>query len=441
MTAGLVRHEGMRHTCLLPVLLSLLVSVAVIPVSGQEVAPSPHAEHQHAGHEMPSSMLFSVREASGTAWLPDTTPMYGIHRQLGSWQVMGHGNLFLQFLHESGDRGDDQGGSINWAMGMARRELGGGRLGLRGMLSLEPWTISGCGYPDLLATGELCDGDSIHDRQHPHDLFMELAVEYERHLAGSLRWHAYAGLAGEPALGPVAYPHRLSAMPNPLAPIAHHWLDATHITYGAVTAGVSGRRWKVEASAFNGREPDEHRTDFDFGALDSFSGRLWFVPTPSWALQVSAGRLREAEVAHAGDTRTDVDRVTASATYHRSATNSLWATTVAWGRNSEQGVSSNALLAETSATWRERDTVFGRFEVGGKSAHDLDVAETDELFTVAKVQAGYTRYFRAWHGLQPGVGGSVSVGVVPQSLEVAYGSRANLGFGLFVTLRPAMHKM
>ena len=106
----------------------------------------------------------------------------------------------------------------------------------------------------------MCEGDTIHDRQHPHDLFMELAADYDRPLRGSLRWQVYAGLAGEPALGPISFPHRASAIANPVAPIAHHWLDATHITFGLVTAGVYDRRWKGELSLFNGREPDEERT-------------------------------------------------------------------------------------------------------------------------------------------------------------------------------------
>ena len=214
----------------------------------------------------------SAREGSGTSWLPDSSPMYAVHVQRGAWMLMAHENAFLQFLHESGRRGDDDAGSINWFMGMAQRNAGRGHLGLRGMLSLEPWTIRGCGYPDLLASGEQCHGDAIHDRQHPHDFAMEIAAEYDAPLTGTTRWQVYGGPSAEPALGPVAYPHRVSAMPNPIAPIAHHWLDATHVSFGVVTGGVYGQRWKLETSAFNGREPDENRKDFDFGALDSVSG-------------------------------------------------------------------------------------------------------------------------------------------------------------------------
>ena len=385
--------------------------------------------------------LFPTREASGTAWLPDTTPMYGLNWDVGAWQLMGHGNVFAQFLYESGDRGSDQLGSINWIMLMARRAVGSGRIGLRGMFSIEPWTIRGCGYPDLLATGEVCESEVIHDRQHPHDLFMELAADYERPIRGPLQLQLYGGLAGEPALGPVAYPHRLSALPNPIAPISHHWMDASHITFGVVTAGVSTKRWKAETSIFNGREPDAHRTGIDFGPWDSISGRLWFLPSSKWALQISAGHLEEAEAGHDAAARVDVTRMTASATYHRrSSDGGMWASTVAWGRNTALGESSHLLLGESTLVLSERHAWFGRAEIGGKSPHELDVPGDDEIFTIAKLQGGYSRYFVPKRGLQPGVGAHFSLGFVPAALETTYGGRANLGGGIFITLRPASHQ-
>jgi YHS domain-containing protein len=408
-----------------------------------QTTPAP-AEQQHEGHTAPAAaqeghdMAAMAREGSGTSWLPDESPMYAIHAQKGSWMLMFHENAFLQYLHESGTRGDDQAGSINWVMGMAQRPAGPGKLGLRGMFSAEPWTIRGCGYPDLLASGERCDGEPIHDRQHPHDLFMELAASYDAPLKGATRWQVYAAPAGEPALGPVAFPHRLSAMPSPLAPISHHWMDATHISFGVLTGGVYGHRWKAEASAFNGREPDEDRAGFDFGALDSVSGRFWFLPTSKLALQVSVGQLTEAEPSETGGPGTDVTRATASATYHSAFRDKgIWATTIGWGRNAEPGHASNALLLESSLTFSDRDSWYGRFEAVGKSAHDLVVAESGEDFTVAKLQGGYTRYLPAWNGFQPGLGGGMSLGVVPESLKAAYGSRTNFGFALYLTLRPA----
>jgi hypothetical protein len=390
--------------------------------------------HEHQGSAMPGMS----REGSGTSWLPDESPMYVIHKTTGPWMLMFHENLFVQFLYESGLRGSDQFGSVNWGMGMAQRSLGRGKLGLRGMFSAEPLTIRGCGYPDLLASGERCDGEPIHDRQHPHDVFMEFSASYDAPLAGQARWQLYLAPAGEPALGPVAFPHRVSAMASPLAPISHHWLDATHISFGVVSGGVYSHRWKVEGSVFNGREPDEHRADFDFGRLDSVSGRLWFLPTPRLAFQVSIGQLTEAEPAHHDGPPIDVRRATASMTYHHPLEDSsLWATTIAWGNNSESDESSNALLFETTLALRDRDTWYGRAEIAGKNAHDLAIADSDEQFTVAKVQAGYTRYLRRFGAFQPGVGGGVSLGIVPETLKNDYGSRANVGAAVYLTLRPA----
>lgn len=390
-------------------------------------------------------MLFSGRDGSGTSWLPALTPMYAWQRNAGQWQLMAHANVFLQYLEEYAEehRGSSQFGSINWVMGMARRPLGAGRFGIQTMLSAEPATISGCGYPDLLATGEFCDGDSIHDLQHPHDLVMELAADYERPFAGYLRWQLYAGLAGEPALGPVAFPHRLSAMPNPIAPIGHHWLDATHITYGVITSGISTERWKIEGSVFNGREPDEDRSDLDLARTDSFSGRLWLAPTPSLAIQFSAGHLKDAEPGHDSDGQpVDVDRVTASVHYHRQmGAASYWATTLAWGRNLEEGQATHAGLLESNLTIDDRHTFFGRAETAGKAAHDLDVHEIDDVFTVGKLQLGYTRYFRPWRGFTPGLGGVFSASIVSPYLAPRYGGRVSPGIGVFLTVRPGAHRM
>ena len=420
--------------------IALFLASSAMAQEHQHAQPPQEAAHQHE-----TGSLFAPHEGSGTSWLPHTSEMHALHARRGPWELMFHANAFVQLLHEAAnaDRGATQAGSINWMMGMARRTVGVGTLGLRGMVSLEPATIRGCGYPDLLATGEVCDGESIHDRQHPHDFLMEVAAEYQRPLKGSLWWQIYGGLSGEPALGPVAYPHRSSAMPNPIAPIGHHWLDASHITFGVVTTGVFTSRWKAEASLLNGREPDEDRWDFDLAALDSVAGRFSFAPTDDLVVQVSGGRLNEAEAGEGTLPRVDVSRLTASVTHHRAAgSGTFWATTLAWGRNDEAGTATHALLAETSVTLAQRDVWFGRLEIAGKEAHDLHAEEFgDEVFTVGKVQAGYTRYLAMARGWHVGAGGHVSAAFVPEILKPRYGSRANLGVGFFLTLRPALHMM
>lgn len=381
-----------------------------------------------------------ARDASGTAWLPDRTPVFAFHGSTRSWHWMVHQNLFVQYINDGGARGDDHVGSINWVMGMAQRQAAGGALTLRGMASIEPLSTGECGYPTLLATGESCNGAPLHDRQHPHDLFMELGAQYQRELPRGFAYQLYGALAGEPALGPVAFPHRASAFPNPLAPMSHHWLDSTHVTYGVVTAGLYQRRWKAEASLFNGREPDENRYDLDLAAMDSYSGRVWFLPNERWAFQFSAGHLREAELELESGLRRDVDRITASMTYHHGAESGpFWATSVAWGQNREDGQTTNALLAESSYTMTRFDTVFARGELNEKSAHDLVLPDhhDERVFTVGKLQAGYVRHLGEWSSLVPGVGASVSLSFVPRGLEALYGGRAKAGVAVFFSLRPA----
>jgi hypothetical protein len=445
----------MRRSLAAAVLAACLTASAATAAAqdGQDTS-TPHRQHQHSTSD--AVALFPPREASGTAWLPDETPMYGIHRAARGWQVMFHGAVFGQYLYEPGDKhrtggfANHQASSVNWFMAMARRGAGKGRLGLRAMLTVEPWTVGDCGFIDLLATGEMCEGDTIHDRQHPHDLFMEVAADYERPLRGSLRWQVYGGLAGEPALGPAGFPHRVSAMLNPVAPISHHWLDSSHITFGLITTALYDHRWKAEMSVFNGREPDDGREDIDLGPLDSVSGRLTLMPTPRWAVQISAAHLTEAEAEFPPEPRSDVARMTASATYHRLTATLVWATTMAYGLNSgpeiiPEGVvdlMTHAVLMETSVTVRERDNWFGRLEIAGKPGHDLHVHEAPAtIFTVGKLQAGYVRQLTVWKGLTTGIGGTASLAFVPEALVSHYSRRASPGFGVFVSLRPSRHVM
>jgi hypothetical protein len=213
------------------------------------------------------------------------------------------------------------------------------------------------------------------------------------------------------------------------------------MAFGVATAGVYGSRWKAEASVFNGREPDERRWDFDFAPLDSYAARFWFLPSSQWALQVSGGHLNEAENASIGLPRIDVDRVTASATFHRTTLEQTWwATTIGWGRNAEHGDQpTQAVFGETSVTFRDRDALYGRVEWSQKTLHDLAVFAPGVLY-LAKLQVGYTRYTAPRHGWRPGIGGSVSTGIVSPALAPEYGGRANIGASLYVTMRPAIHE-
>jgi hypothetical protein len=437
-------------------LAACIASLACPTVArAQETPPAkPPDVHEHVA--VTATALTPTREATGTAWLPEATPMYGVHRPWRGWDLRLDGVVFVQALYEPGDRhrtggaANRQGGSANWGMFMARRNAGAGRFGVRTMVSAEPWTVRDCGSLSFLATGEVCDGDTIHDRQQAHDLLMELAVDYDRPLRGGWRWQVYAGLAGEPALGPPGYLHRGSATNNPLGPITHHWLDSAH-AFGVVTVGVHNRRWKAEASAFNGREADESRADLDLGAFDSVAGRVSFLPNARLAVQVSAARMREVRTEFPFADQDPVVRFTTSAVYHVPlARNGIWATTVAYGasRVREEVIgdrleaTNSAALVDSSVTLSGRHTLFGRAEIAGMPAHHLHAHEYfASVFAVGKMQIGYVRHLNARKGLVPGIGGAFAISVVPPELASRYSGRTAPGVGVFLSLKAARHGM
>src|SRR3954451_10498631 len=275
--------------------IAMLVALCGTAAPGQELS-LPHA-----------------REGSGTSWMPDASPTYAHHFMAGEGELMLHYDVAVGYDDQWSDRGSRRVASTNWAMGMASHPLLGGDLTLRAMLSLEPATLGGeKQLPLLLQSGKTYGGAPLHDRQHPHDFFMETAAIWRRPLGEAVGLELYAAASGEPALGPTAFMHRTSAMLNPFPPIGHHWQDSTHISFGVLTAGVYTRFAKLEGSVFHGREPDENRWDFDFGALDSWSARLSVNPTQETSLQVSYGFLKSPEALRPAE---NLHRATASITW------------------------------------------------------------------------------------------------------------------------------
>ena len=367
-----------------------------------------------------------TREASGTAWQPELAPHIGLHKVSGSWTLMLHGSVDLVLDDQGGPRGDEKFFSNNMVMGMAQRPVGPGTLGLRGMVSLEPATIGKEGYPLLLQTGETADGEThLIDRQHPHDLFMELAASYSIS-SGHNSLFLYGGLPGEPALGPPAFMHRFSGMAIPLAPITHHWLDSSHITYGVVTLGGVLGSVKLETSAFRGREPDENRYDIESPKLDSYSFRASWNPSPAWALQASRGRLESPEQL---EPDVDVDRTTVSAIHAADWGRGHWEWMLAWGRNENRpGPTLDAVSLESAMRLEDKHTIFARAEYAEKNElfHEEDPRD-GEVFEVGQFSAGYRFDFWRSQGVAVGIGVLGSVSVVPSSIEDEYGDNPTSG--------------
>jgi hypothetical protein len=391
----------------------------------QETAPAPMDHSMHADQEpvLPTP-------GSGTALLPAAEGgMRGVHLATGDWMVMAHASAMLAYTDQGGPRGDDQAYTGSMGMLMARREFSGGaRLTFTGMWSLDP--INGQrGYPNLFAAGETANGRPLVDRQHPHDLFMELSARVDVPLAEGLTGFVYGGPVGEPALGPSAFVHRRSARYLPLSPITHHWFDSTHVTYGVVTAGLATRGLQLEGSAFRGREPDEKRWDIEAPALDSWSLRATLNPSPNWTLQLSHGRLEQPEPQHSG---ADERRTTASVHYARSSFSAMLGFAA---KERVPGDTLTAWLAEANWDLSRRHSLFGRIEnvATDELFPDHDDPLHDRRFRVTRFEAGYAWRTRLNKGVELALGGALAAYAKPRALDAAYG-RAPLSYTVFARL-------
>ena len=391
---------------------------------------------EHAGHDVAMTGALGsyaiTREASGTAWQPDASQHEALHVASGGWTLMAHGVLNLVYDHQAGPRGDDKAFASGMLMGMARRPLGNGTVQFKAMLSPDP-LMGKSGYPLLLASGETANGtDRLVDRQHPHDLFMELSASVSQDIGSNSSVFLYGGLPGEPAFGPPAFMHREAILDSPEAPISHHWLDSTHISFGVLTGGIVLDRVKLEVSRFNGREPDQHRWDIETGPLDSTSVRLSWNPTRTLSLQGSWGHFTDAEQLEPG---VDQKRWSASALWaDEIATGWKGAATLAWGRKTIEHHKDDAYVAEASLKhggW----TLFGRGEITENRELVQDPEDHGPAFTVGKISLGAVRDFRIAEHLSLGAGGLFSVNFVHDALESLYGGSHPTGAMGFVRLK------
>jgi hypothetical protein len=368
--------------------------------------------------------MYLMRLASGTSQNPQAAPMPMIMTHLGSWQTMFMGQAFIVDTQQTGPRGADKFYSANTFMAMAQHSVGEkATFEVELMLSLEPATITGERYPELFQTGESAYGHSLIDAQHPHDFIMALAFHYTRQVAEHTLVDLYFAPVGDPALGPVAFPHRASAAEIPQAPLSHHWQDSTHIAYEVVTGGISHDKFRVEASGFYGTEPGENRWTIETGPINSWSARAWYFPSANWAAQVSVGRLTHPEALQPGD----VVRSTASLSYSRGGSS----TSFIWGRNHDTATHRdlNSYLIESVVPIARKNFITGRAELVDKD--ELSVAG---IYRIGAYVIGYTRDVLTMAHAAAGLGANFTAYSMPGSLDRVYGNHP-VAVNVFLRLR------
>lgn len=416
--------------------LASLTALAPTAAMADDAMPGMAGSHAMTAMSVMPLGLPMTRHGSGTAWQPDATPLFAHHTMADGWMLMLHYDLAAGYDDQGSARGDRMPILLGWVMGMAAHGLSGGELELRAMLSPELAT-GRRGYPLVLQSGEEVGGQPLHDRQHPHDIFMELAATYAHAVSDDLALELYVAPSGEPALGPVAFPHRAYALYDPIAPLGHHWEDSSHISFGVITAGAYTRHVKLEGSWFNGREPDEDRYDIDLHVPDSGSARLTVNPSASWSAQVSYGYLTAPELLEPG---VNIQRVTASATYAGAPAGHQLGATLVLGRNMpSKGPSTNASLLESSVGVAGGLVAFGRIEWLSKTGADLGLspADADRVFAFGTFSLGAIYELPAWRGVVAGVGARGTIDVVGDALEPSYGTRTPLGGFVYLAVHPA----
>jgi hypothetical protein len=394
------------------------------------------------------------RLGSGTSWLPDVSPMFAAHRPAAGWTLMLHGAAFGQYDHQATQQGDTQLGLTDWEMLMAFHGLAGGIVRVNVMTSLQPLVDGPRGYPELLQTGGIYNGGRLVNRQHPHELFGELAAAYDHSFMSNLATSLYVAAAGEPALGPVAFMHRPSGADDPFAPLGHHWQDASHESFGVVTAGIYSRQAKLEGSVFNGRDPDAYHLNLDYSGakLDSYSGRLTVLPSAHTSLSAWGGYLFDHDRL---DTPVGMQRYGVSALIGGEGMGGRsWSDALVWGLNIHHHGSrehnhdptvvpksyhlSSSVLVESSLDVSSHLVVYGRVEQVQKTADDLGFLGGDALqqFNIRAVSLGATRELAERAGASLGLGVRGAVNLLPETLRLTYGTRTPLGFAVFLRLRP-----
>jgi hypothetical protein len=401
----------------------------------------PGMNHQTA-HNKPVSLIDVLEHHAtpGTDAQPASTPSGMLMTDWHGWRLMLHGEAFLNDIQQSAPRGADKLFSTNWIMPMAQHKFGHGTFTFKAMLSFEPASITQQRYPELFQQGETAFGRPIVDGQHPHDLVSELAVTYDYKVSDKTLLSFYAAPMGDPAMGPIAYPHRNSASEDPLAPLSHHLQDSTHVANDVITVGMTHHSIRLEASGFHGREPDENRWNIDSGGIDSWSTRVTVNPASNWSLQYSIAQLHSPEALAPGD---DIRRMTASVAYNRPIAGGNWASLLAWGRNQslEDGNVGNGYLLESTLNFFMRNYVWTRIESADRT-NELLLGENSEPpgfqeHYVTRVQAytaGYDREIGHIPHLSTAIGGQVTWYGVPDVLKPAYGAHP-VGVVLFLRLR------
>ena len=343
--------------------------------------------------------------------------------------VMVHGSSFFNQTFEEGARGQNAFAVPNMLMTDIGQSVGDHQyINLDFMGTIEKWSFPKAGYPELLQIGEQRDdGSPFIDDQHPHSSPIMGLTLSDTISFGVGKNHAKVWFAprGESTDGPVAFMHRATGVVNPDAPLGHHiGQDVGHISSTVVGASIFVGDTTIEASSFNGTEPDPMKVDLPIGALNSYAARLTEQFSRHFYAMASAAFVKSPD-----PNEPDLDHLWrySASIYGETQIDEGWSLseTLIWGliNNFDHSSSLNS-FADEFLLRKDACSFWGRLEILQRTPSELAVINTDDMNRGRWVTAatfGYTHRLAEWGDAELGLGGSLTKDFLPPEFESAYG--------------------
>ena len=378
------------------------------------------------------------RDASGTAWQPDASPLNAVHFMSDDWMFMVHGLVFAGWDDQSSTRrGNNLFMSTNWGMLMAQRELAGGELTLRRCCRSSPRrsdaaAIRCCCRAARRWAASRCTTASIRTTLHGARRALPPRAQRRRRRRALPRARRASRRSVRPASRTGARRWAIRSRRSATTGRTRR-TSASAWSRAACSRGFG----KLEASWFNGREPDANRWDLDLREprLVLRSGSPRIRPT-NWSLQISGGRLHSPEQPRARGRSDSSDRL-GDLRPRRLRRRQL---------GDDRGLR-RELAAGRAADLRSAARVEPRARraphaVRARRVRAQDRARpgrsasraTDNRYGTAQTTLGYLYDFAPVWSVVPGLGAAFTVDYLGHDLERFYGERVGYGFMVFARL-------
>ena len=439
----------------------------VIPTSNQErEADAKEEKHHSSVAEMGPETLWQTPGDCGTMSVWDTNmamcmplTMPGMPMQM----LMLHGNIFGTRVTTQGPRGGHAFVSTQMVMVDAGTSVGDNHyLNLDVMLTAEKWTVPFSGTPLLLQYGDLNHLSAPYiDNQHPHHSPIMGLTLSDTIWLGKDKNHIkiYFAPRGEATDGPLPFPHRLTGVINPDAPLGHHTAqDLSHISSTVFGASLKLGQFRYEASVYNGREYSPDVVTLPVRIPNSLSARVIFELNDQWSFYLSHGFIYSGE-----------GRTSASVYSHLALPGGEWKfhNSLIWGLDTFPGATPLNSFNEEFLFRSKAHRIWGRVEVLQRSSGELGIFRLYDPFTgllikhggvgipfnwapppaspfakvlppiadwVAAITLGYTYNFSSWKEVDLGIGGSITKDLIADVYRPYYGGSDPWSAKIFVQM-------